>query len=109
MNSIMLTIDTTGNPFKHLAAEGNIDATSDGTVQFFNLIRDWYSTMIVTGAVGLVCVFMILFIKMMIIKNSKDRVEIKTVLSWKIAIAFVICCLPILFPIVCAICEKILV
>ena len=102
MNSIMLTIDTTGNPFKHLAAEGNIDATSDGTVQFFNLIRDWYSTMIVTGAVGLVCVFMI-------IKNSKDRVEIKTVLSWKIAIAFVICCLPILFTIVCAICEKILV
>lgn len=57
MNSIMLTIDTTGNPFKHLAAEGNIDATSDGTVQFFNLIRDWYSTMIVTGAVGLVCGF----------------------------------------------------
>ena len=73
MNSIMLTIDTTGNPFKHLAAEGNIDATSDGTVQFFNLIRDWYSTMIVTGAVGLVCVFMILFIKMMIIFKRSRR------------------------------------
>ena len=109
MNNIMMAIDTTGNPFNHLAAEGNIDATSDGAVQFFNLIRDWYSAMIVTGAVGLVCVFALLCIKLMFIKKSKEHMEIKAVLTWKIVIAFVICCLPILLTIVCAICEKALV
>ena len=75
MNNIMMAIDTTGNPFNHLAAEGNIDATSDGAVQFFNLIRDWYSAMIVTGAVGLVCVFALLCIKLMFINKGGTNME----------------------------------